>query len=93
MALSEAGRVLLESRYLLPGESASGMFHRVAGAVNTGKEDQFFRIMEDLLFLPNSPTLMKCRDPRRAVIGLFCAPCRGFNSRDLYCPEADGPDS
>jgi len=58
MALSEAGRVLLESRYLLPGESASGMFRRVAGAVNKGKEDQFFRIMEDLLFLPNSPTLM-----------------------------------
>ena len=34
------------------------LFPRVADAVDTGKAGEFRRIMEDLLFLPNSPTLM-----------------------------------
>ena len=74
MALSEAGRVLLESRYLLPGESASSMFRRVAAAVKPGRDEQFFRIMEDLLFLPNSPTLMNAGTPGGQLSACFVLP-------------------
>ncbi len=74
MALSEAGRVLLESRYLLPGESASSMFRRVAAAVKPGRDEQFFRIMEDLIFLPNSPTLMNAGTPGGQLSACFVLP-------------------
>ncbi|MDD1662669.1 MAG: adenosylcobalamin-dependent ribonucleoside-diphosphate reductase [Methanomicrobiales archaeon] len=58
MALTEAAEVLLRTRYVNPGESPSQVFPRVAAAVDTPKADGFRRVMEGLLFLPNSPTLM-----------------------------------
>jgi ribonucleoside-diphosphate reductase alpha chain len=58
MALTEAAELLLKARYLNAGESPSSLFPRVADAVDTGKAGEFRRIMEELLFLPNSPTLM-----------------------------------
>ncbi|MDD1664891.1 MAG: ribonucleoside-diphosphate reductase, adenosylcobalamin-dependent, partial [Methanomicrobiales archaeon] len=58
MALTEAAELLLKARYLNAGESPSGLFPRVADAVDTGKAGEFLRVMEELLFLPNSPTLM-----------------------------------
>jgi ribonucleoside-diphosphate reductase alpha chain len=58
MALTEAAELLLKSRYLNAGESPAMLFPRVADAVDTRKADEFRRIMEELLFLPNSPTLM-----------------------------------
>ena len=58
MGFTEAGRILLRGRYLLTGETPREMFRRVARAVGTAEEQLFFRMMDDLLFLPNSPTLM-----------------------------------
>jgi ribonucleoside-diphosphate reductase alpha chain len=49
---------LLARRYLLAGETPAGLFFRVAHAVDTRREDAFRRMMEDLIFLPNTPTLM-----------------------------------
>ena len=74
MVLSEAGRVLLESRYLLPGERISEMFARVAGAVGTGMRDRFRWVMEELLFLPNSPTLMNAGVPGGQLSACFVLP-------------------
>lgn len=72
--LSETARKILESRYLLKNdkreiiENAEQMFRRVAKAIaavdkDYGKgssllEKEFYKIMADLDFLPNSPTLM-----------------------------------
>jgi ribonucleoside-diphosphate reductase alpha chain len=58
MALTEAAELLLQARYVNPGESPAGVFARVAGGVDTAEAGEFRRIMEELLFLPNSPTLM-----------------------------------
>jgi ribonucleoside-diphosphate reductase alpha chain len=58
MALTEAAELLLQSRYVNAGESPAMVFPRVAGGVDTPRQGEFCRIMEELLFLPNSPTLM-----------------------------------
>lgn len=51
--LSENAEVILKKRYLEPGETVDGMFRRVSGGI-----DEYYQIMKDLDFLPNSPTLM-----------------------------------
>jgi len=58
MQLTPTAETLLARRYLLPGETPAGLFFRVAHAVDTRREDAFRRMMEDLIFLPNTPTLM-----------------------------------
>jgi ribonucleoside-diphosphate reductase alpha chain len=58
MTLTEAAELLLKSRYVNAGESPAGVFARVAGGVDTQEAGEFRRIMEEGLFLPNSPTLM-----------------------------------
>jgi len=71
MDLGEAARVLLSSRYLLPGETPEVMFSRVAEAVGTRKKEQFLNIMKNLLFLPNSPTLMNAGTPQGQLSACF----------------------
>ncbi|MFA4876303.1 MAG: adenosylcobalamin-dependent ribonucleoside-diphosphate reductase [Methanoregula sp.] len=58
MDLTPAAVTLLEERYLLPQETPYELFCRVAGAVGTPRSQEFLRVMKDLLFVPNSPTLM-----------------------------------
>ena len=74
MKLSENALRVLETRYLLKDETGrtmetpEEMFRRVAGAVASAEmmhggsseewESKFYDAMSDLLFLPNSPTLI-----------------------------------
>jgi len=59
MELTPVARLLLERRYLLPGETPHGLFNRVAEAVGgPARSREFFSLMASLSFLPNSPTLM-----------------------------------
>ena len=74
MGLTETARVLLRSRYLLPGETPREMFHRVAAAVGTADQEAFFSMMDDLLFLPNSPTLMNAGIPGGQLSACFVLP-------------------
>jgi ribonucleoside-diphosphate reductase alpha chain len=74
MVLSEEARILLSGRYLLPGESPDEMFSRVAAAVGTPEEGSFRTMMRDLLFLPNSPTLMNAGLPGGQLSACFVLP-------------------
>lgn len=58
MDLCDPAKVLLASRYLLPGETPDAMFRRVARAVGTKKTALFTDMISSIRFLPNSPTLM-----------------------------------
>ena len=58
MDLTPAARDLLKNRYLLGNETPEDLFTRVAGAVDTPFGPEFLHLMKDLIFIPNSPTLM-----------------------------------
>ncbi|MCQ8893685.1 MAG: adenosylcobalamin-dependent ribonucleoside-diphosphate reductase [Methanolinea sp.] len=74
MELCEPARVLLASRYLLPGETPEDMFRRVANAVGTDKKDLFAKMMGELRFLPNSPTLMNANTACGQLSACFVLP-------------------
>lgn len=81
---------MLQSRYLLHHngaiETPSQLFRRVAKAVasaelkwgtkeDAGKwEEKFFDVMINLLFLPNSPTLMNVGTPLNQLSACFVLP-------------------
>lgn len=75
MELSPQGRILLEHRYLLPGEAPEDLFSRVADAVGgTARSREFFSLISSLLFLPNSPTLMNAGTPGGQLSACFVLP-------------------
>jgi ribonucleoside-diphosphate reductase alpha chain len=74
MDLTPAARTLLENRYLLPGETPDELFSRVAGAVNTPRSEDFLSLMKELLFIPNSPTLMNAGTPSGQLSACFVLP-------------------
>ncbi|AKG54363.1 ribonucleotide reductase class II [Dehalogenimonas sp. WBC-2] len=67
-------------------ETPEGMFHRVAAALAaaeliydpqadvTAKEDEFFRVMAELEFLPNSPTLLNAGRHKGQLSACFALP-------------------
>ncbi|TND10277.1 MAG: ribonucleoside-diphosphate reductase alpha chain [Bacteroidetes bacterium] len=81
---------VLQSRYLLreqdnrAAETPGGLFRRVAQAVAQAElqyggdaescADIFFTLMNDLLFLPNSPTLMNAGMERQQLSACFVLP-------------------
>ncbi len=74
MQLSRHAQLLLQERYLLPGETPRGLFRRVASALGPEKSRDFLYLMEELLFLPNSPTLMNAGTELGQLSACFVLP-------------------
>lgn len=74
MTLSPAAKMLLAERYLLPKETPRHLFLRVARAVSAESAGAFRQAMKDLLFLPNSPTLMNAGTGNGQLSACFVLP-------------------
>lgn len=82
--LSEEAMAVLEARYLKPNETPDGMFRRVARHVAQAEvrydrdsrpaTEEFYTIMQDLVFLPNSPTLMNAGKSKAQLAACFVLP-------------------
>lgn len=85
--LTENALEILTARYLRRGpdgrvaEDADGLFRRVASAVSAAEatgaemwEERFFNAMQQLEFLPNSPTLMNAGLPQGQLSACFVLP-------------------
>ncbi|MGM0579546.1 MAG: adenosylcobalamin-dependent ribonucleoside-diphosphate reductase [Bacteroidota bacterium] len=90
-------RYLLKHVEMKRMESPEEMFRRVANAValaelNYGDEkqkllwsDKFFNLMDKLLFLPNSPTLMNAGTPKQQLSACFVLPVEDNTEAIFSC--------
>ncbi len=74
---------ILKDRYLRPGETPMDMFNRVAGFIADGEaeerskwEKEFFTVMNNLDFLPNSPCLMNAGTGMPQLAACFVYPIK-----------------
>lgn len=82
MSFTENALKVLEARYLKRDENGNvietpdGMLHRVADAlgVNQGEKDRFYALMEQMRFLPNTPTLINAGKPDGQLSACFVLP-------------------
>ena len=68
---------VLQDRYLQPGETERDMYSRVADAItsNTDRVMQYFNVMYEGLFLPNTPTLVNAgREVKKNLSACFVVP-------------------
>lgn len=85
--ISDNAMDVLKKRYLREGETPEDMFRRVAHAIaqangdrklidedNDVLEEKFFNMMNDLLFLPNSPTMMFAGTDNQQLSACFVLP-------------------
>lgn len=79
MKLSNNALKILEKRYLQEGETPEERIRAIAKVVASAEgqnqkdwENKFFDLMNDNLFLPNSPTLMNYGMPGRSPQGSAC---------------------
>lgn len=79
--ITESARKLLDERYLSGGETVRGMFARAGGG-----NEEYVSLMEDLLFLPNSPTLFN----RGKNNGCTSSACFVFDVDDCMTRNDDG---
>ena len=65
---------ILKKRYFLPNENWEGLCHRVSNALGATEEEKqnFFEIMHECLFLPNSPALMNAGKPKKHQMMSAC---------------------
>lgn len=86
VVLEPRALTLLKEKYLLPGESPEELFYRVSCSIslgNKGHQEEFFKVLCSLEFLPNSPTLMNAGTDNEQLIACFVLPVLG-NLTDLY---------
>ena len=90
MTLSDNAKIVLSRRYLLRDdagnviETPEGLFHRVAHCVAASEKEwggdssswaeKFYRLMEDMKFLPNSPALMNAGKRMGQLAACFVLP-------------------
>ena len=79
--LTDNAITILQTRYLLKGETPEGLFWRVANAIAApeGKEKEawaqrFYDLMADCVFMPNSPTLFNAGTGAGTLSACFVIP-------------------
>ncbi|MCX7781517.1 MAG: adenosylcobalamin-dependent ribonucleoside-diphosphate reductase [Negativicutes bacterium] len=84
MTFSAEAMAVLKARYLGPDETPDGMFQRVARHVAQARleynqdsqaaEEEYYNLMRQLIFLPNSPALMNAGRNRGQLAACFVLP-------------------